>query len=242
MHLLQGFTRKLNQSVVMILMLTQILACIIHQSALMCGTALLQGHTGLRPDINAVDPDDASAPPLHCSSDDPELIELFLRRHQIPGLSTSLLIRPHFIGWSTRQSIYMTIVFMCLQDQTELLECVRLLFRATNEVEKEIYLYVKDGKIIQILALLMVAREEVTSPSLFKGLCDPALDGNMSLRQLVLSEIVSLMASRVTLVSTSEEALDELNNKLETMMSMLRLIEVFERAGDKIELHRRYLT
>ncbi|KAK8615168.1 hypothetical protein V6N13_068949 [Hibiscus sabdariffa] len=35
---------------------------------------------------------------------------------------------------------------------------------------------------------------------------------------------------------------DELNNKLETMMSMLRLIEVFERVGDKIELYRRYLT
>ncbi|KAK8680476.1 hypothetical protein V6N13_109420 [Hibiscus sabdariffa] len=234
------------------LMLPQIVACIIHQSALVCATALLQGHTGLRPDINAVDPD-AGFAPLHCSSDDPELIELFLRygartdiRYQgyLPLCCAidNISIRPHFIGWSTRQSIYMTIVFMCLQDQTELLECVRLIFRATNEVEKEIYRYVKDGKIIQILALLMVAREEVTSPSLFKGLCDPTLDGSMFLRQLVLSEIVSLMASQVTLVSTSEEVLDELNNKLETMMSMLRLIEVFERAGDKIELHRRYLT
>ncbi|KAK8636004.1 hypothetical protein V6N13_004714 [Hibiscus sabdariffa] len=64
----------------------------------------------------------------------------------------------------------------------------------------------------------------------------------MSLRQLVLSEIVLLMASQLTLVSTSEEVHDELNNKLETMMSMLRLIEVFERVGDKIELYRRYLT
>ncbi|KAK8981991.1 hypothetical protein V6N11_037174 [Hibiscus sabdariffa] len=77
----------------------------------------------------------------------------------------------------------------------------------------------------------------MTSPYLFKGLCDPALNGSMSLRQLVLSEIVSLMASQITLVSTSEEVHDELNNKLETMMCMLRLIEVFERIGDKIELY-----
>ncbi|XP_039034400.1 uncharacterized protein LOC120170527 isoform X4 [Hibiscus syriacus] len=136
----------------------------------------------------------------------------------------------------------MTVVFMFLEDQREPLECVRMIFRATKEVEKEIYRYVKDGNVIEIAALLMVAREEVTSPSLFKDLCDPALKGSMSLRQLVLSEIVSLMASETTLVSTSEEVHDELNNKLETMMSMFRLIEVFERAGDKIELYRQYVT
>ncbi|KAL4334412.1 hypothetical protein GQ457_07G007440 [Hibiscus cannabinus] len=92
-----------------------------------------------------------------------------------------------------------------------------------------------EGEVIGIAALLAVAREEVTSPSLFKGLWDPALNGSMSLRQLVLSEIVSLMASQIT-------SSEELNNKLETMMSMLRMIEVFGRVGDKIELYRRYLT
>ncbi|KAK8515802.1 hypothetical protein V6N12_075821 [Hibiscus sabdariffa] len=234
------------------LMLPHIVAYIVQESAVKCATALLQGQTGLKPDINAVDPD-AGFAPLHCSSDDPELVELFIRygaRTDIRcqgclPLDCALAIisdRTPFIGWSTRQSIYMTIVFMCLQDQAESLECVRLLFRATKEVEKEIYRYVKDGKIIEILALLMVAREEVTSPSLFKGLCDPALDGSMSLHQLVLSEIVSLMASQITLVSTSEEVHYELNNKLETMMSMLLLVEVFERVGDKIDLFRRYLT
>ncbi|KAK9047061.1 hypothetical protein V6N11_052922 [Hibiscus sabdariffa] len=49
------------------------------------------------------------------------------------------------------------------------------------------------------------------------------------------------MASQITLVSTSEELHDELNNKLERMMSILCMIEVFERVGDKIELYRRYL-
>ncbi|KAK8544968.1 hypothetical protein V6N12_025825 [Hibiscus sabdariffa] len=234
------------------LMLPRIVAYIVQENAVKCTTALFQGQTGLKPDINAVDPN-AGFAPLHCASDDPELVELFLRYGARTDLRCqgclpldcaleTISDRTDFIGWSTRQSIYMTIVFMCLQDQAESLECVRLLFRATKEVEKEIYRYVKDGKIIEILALLMVAREEVTSPSLFKGLCDPALYGSMSLHQLVLSEIVSLMASQITLVSTSEEVHYELNNKLETMMSMLLLVQVFERVGDKIDLFRRYLT
>ncbi|KAL4355349.1 hypothetical protein GQ457_06G043060 [Hibiscus cannabinus] len=143
------------------------------------------------------------------------------------------------LGWC---SIYMTIALMCGDHElAEPLEDVRLQFRTTEEVEKKIYSYVKDGKVADLAALLTVAREEVTSPSLFKGLCDPALNGNMSLRQLVLSEIASLMASQMTLVSTCEELHDELNNKLETMISILRMIEVFERVGDKTELYRRYL-
>ncbi|KAK8710041.1 hypothetical protein V6N13_145385 [Hibiscus sabdariffa] len=143
------------------------------------------------------------------------------------------------LGWC---SIYMTIALMCGEHElAEPLEDVRLQFRTTEEVERKIYSYVKDGKVADLAALLTVAREEVTSPSLFKGLCDPALNGNMSLRQLVLSEIASLMASQMTLVSTCEELHDELNNKLETMISILRMIEVFERVGDKTELYRRYL-
>ncbi|KAK8649563.1 hypothetical protein V6N13_139235 [Hibiscus sabdariffa] len=197
------------------LMLARIILDITLESAVKCATALLQGETA-RTDIRY-----EGQLPLN---------------DVIQRLSKQI----HFIGWSTAESLYMMIVFC--QCETEWLEGVRLLFRATNEAEKEIYRYVKDGKLIEVAALLTVAREEVTSPSFFKGLCDPALNGSMSLRQLVLSEIVSLMASQITLVSTSEEVHDELNNKLETMMSMLRLVEVFERVGDKIELYRRYLT
>ncbi|KAK8654551.1 hypothetical protein V6N13_128514 [Hibiscus sabdariffa] len=171
-----------------------------------CATALLQGETGLKLDINA----------QH------KLIDLLIWDVDFRFLNISIQHiskLPHFIGWSTRQSLYMTLVF-CLENIRSHLRYFpvnnRLHFRSgtTNEAEKEIYRYVKDGKLIEIAALL-----------------------TMSLRQLVLSEIVSLMASQITLVSTSEEVHDELNNKLETMMCMLRLIEVFERIGDKIELY-----
>ncbi|KAK8544967.1 hypothetical protein V6N12_025824 [Hibiscus sabdariffa] len=231
------------------LMLAPIIHDITLETAVKCATALLQGETGLKLDINANTA--IGCTPLHRSLHSPELIDLFLRHGartdirydgQLPlnYVLQRLSKRTHFLGWSTAESLYMMIVFC--QCETKWLEGVRLLFRATNEAEKEIYRYVKDGKLIEVAALLTVAREEVTSPSFFKGLCDPALNGSMSLRQLVLSEIVSLMASQITLVSTSEEVHDELNNKLETMMSMLRLVEIFERVGDKIELYRRYLT
>ncbi|KAL4332195.1 hypothetical protein GQ457_07G016170 [Hibiscus cannabinus] len=201
------------------LKLSSIFRCIHSCRAVKCETALVRGETGARTDIRC-----GGRLPLDSA---------------IQGIRNTDVFRG---AWSTRQSVYMIIVLICgFHDMDRHLDRVRLHFRATKEVEKEVYGYVKDGKLIEIAALLTIAREEVTSPSLFKGLCDLDLNGSMSLRQLVLSEIVSLMASQIALVSTTEEVLDELNNKLETMMSMLRMIEVFERVGDKIELYRRYL-
>ncbi|KAK8573869.1 hypothetical protein V6N13_096800 [Hibiscus sabdariffa] len=52
--------------------------------------------------------------------------------------------------------------------------------RATNETEKEIYRYLKVGKPIEIAAFLVVDQEEVTSPSLFRGICDLVLNGSIS--------------------------------------------------------------
>ncbi|KAK8497120.1 hypothetical protein V6N12_019277 [Hibiscus sabdariffa] len=203
------------------LMLPDILLYINEMYAVKCATALLQGETGLKLDIYA----------------QYKLIGVLQPGNLLPLYDAIRHMReqPPFIGWSTRQSLYMTIVFC--QCDIEMLDKVRLPFRAANKTEKEIYDYVELGDLIGIAALLTVAREEVLSPSLFKGLGDPALNESMSLRQLVLSEIVSLMAKKITLFSTRED-----HDELEIMMSMLRLIEVFERVGDKFELYHRYLN
>ncbi|KAK8635751.1 hypothetical protein V6N13_004471 [Hibiscus sabdariffa] len=216
-------------------MLSLIVKEITQIGAFKCASALLQGKTGLKLDVDGVYKLTGVVLAEDIRFAGPGQLHLNVAIQNISE-------QPHFIGWFTRQSLYMMIVFC--QCETEILDSIGLLFRDTHEDDKEIEIncYVQDAKLVEIAALLTVAREEVTSPSLFKVLCDPALNGSMSLRQLVLSEIVLLMASQLTLVSTSEEMHDELNNKLETMMSMLRLIEVFERVGDKIELYRRYLT
>ncbi|KAK8515868.1 hypothetical protein V6N12_016174 [Hibiscus sabdariffa] len=184
------------------LMLSSIMLEITLAVAVKCATALLQGETGLKLDIHAAN--NTGRTPLHLSLPTPELIDLFLCygarvdirfKGQLPlnMVIQNLSEQPQINGWSTRQSLYMTIVFC--QCETRFLESIRLLFRATDGVEKEIYRYVKDGKLIAIAALLTVAREQVTSPSLFKGICDTGLNGSMSLRQLVSKqELATKMA------------------------------------------------
>ncbi|KAK8691943.1 hypothetical protein V6N13_075434 [Hibiscus sabdariffa] len=220
-------------------MLSDIVRNVPLDNTVKCATALLQGETGLKLDSNAR----FKIINAFICYDNPTDIR-FNGQLPLNIAIEHMREQPPFIGWSTttRQSLYMMIVFC--QCETEILNSVRKHFRCTkeNEAKKEIYRYAMDGKLVEVATLLTVAPENVTSPSLFKGLHDPALDGNMSLRQLVLSEIVSLMALQITLVPTSEEVHDKLNNKLETMMSMLRLIEVFERVGYKIELFHGYLT
>ncbi|XP_039045007.1 uncharacterized protein LOC120184666 [Hibiscus syriacus] len=139
------------------------------------------------------------------------------------------------VDWSSRQSICMLVVFLCLD--MEKLESLRFLFENTKEVEKEVYHYMKGGKFVETTALLMIAREEITSPVLFK---DFTSSGSTSLLQLVLLEIESLKASQMKLDSTSKE-IHELKNKLETMNSMLHLIKVLQSVGPEIDQYRQDL-
>ncbi|KAK8631503.1 hypothetical protein V6N13_028288 [Hibiscus sabdariffa] len=78
----------------------------------------------------------------------------------------------------------------CLKLDTHEVLVWNFSFSGLKEVIDSSFRYAKDGKLVEIATLLTVAPENVTSPSLFKGLHDPALDGSMSLRRLALSEIV----------------------------------------------------
>ncbi|KAE8663686.1 hypothetical protein F3Y22_tig00112925pilonHSYRG00241 [Hibiscus syriacus] len=226
-------------------MLSSIFYYISARNAVKCATALLAGETGLDVDINALHPVLGSNP-LYFTSGPPELIDLYIRngartdiRHKgmLPlNRFLDYIRRGHEnIDWSSKQSICMVIVFLCLD--MEKLESLRLLFENTKEVEKEVYHYMKGGKLVETTALLMIAREEITSPVFFK---DFTSSGSMSLHQLVLLEIEALKASQMKLDSTSEE-IHELKNKLETMNSMLCLIKVLQSVGPEIDQYRQDL-
>ncbi|KAK8497121.1 hypothetical protein V6N12_019278 [Hibiscus sabdariffa] len=104
------------------LKLSSILRYINSYRAIKCATALVHGETGLKPDINVVDPH-VGFTLLHLVSNDPVLIEFYLRHGartdircegRLPLDSAIQRIRYVFRGaWSTRQSVYMTIVLMC---------------------------------------------------------------------------------------------------------------------------------
>ncbi|XVF28263.1 hypothetical protein REPUB_Repub15cG0014700 [Reevesia pubescens] len=213
--------------------------CLCH--AVNCATALFQELTCLEVDVNA-NLADMDVPALFLGHTNPKLVELFLRHGARTDIRCSEGMLPlnsalcdfseyrYFSGWSAKQSIYMMIIVLCFPKLRNALEGTRLIFRATKKVEKEIYHYAEEGKLIEIAVLLMVARKEVMSPSLFESFCDSALDGSKSLRDFVSSKIITLRASKARLVYN-----EDLKNKLETMMSMLQLLEVFERLGDKID-------
>ncbi|XVF28264.1 hypothetical protein REPUB_Repub15cG0014800 [Reevesia pubescens] len=209
--------------------------------AVNCATALFQELTCLEVDVNT-NLANMDVPALNVAHSNPKLVELFLRhgartdirspKGRLP-LNSSLYDfsnYDYFSGWSAKQSIYMMIIVLCFPKLRKELEGNILIFKATKEVEKEIYHYAEEGKLIEIAVLLMVAQKEVMSPSLFESLCGSTLDGSKSLRDFILSKIISLQVSETISVYN-----EDLKNKLETMMSMLQLLEVFERLGDKID-------
>ncbi|KAK8673641.1 hypothetical protein V6N13_111962 [Hibiscus sabdariffa] len=211
-------------------------------NAVKCATALLAGKAGFRVDINALGPDGGSSPLFFTYH--PELVNLYIRKGartdiRCEGMLPFNKALNHLrkrVDWSSKQSICMVIVSLCLK-YLDLLESIRLLFDNTKEVVKEVYDYVKGGKLVETTALLMVAREEITSPSYFE---DFTSSGSMSLHQLVSLEIESLKASQTKLDSTDEE-IHELENELETMNSMLHLIKVLESVGPEIDKYRQDL-
>ncbi|KAJ7943195.1 hypothetical protein O6P43_032779 [Quillaja saponaria] len=48
------------------------------------------------------------------------------------------------------------------------IEVVRLLAWNIEEIEYEIYRYAKEGKMVELVALLLVSLEKITSPSIFQ--------------------------------------------------------------------------
>ncbi|KAK8718113.1 hypothetical protein V6N13_045359 [Hibiscus sabdariffa] len=204
--------------------------------AVKCATALLAGKAGFHVDINALGPDSGSSPLFFTFY--PELLDLYIRKGartdirckgMLPfnnALDHLRIVFEERADWSSKQSICMY-----------LLESIRVLFDNKKEVVKEVYDYVKGGKLLETTALLIVAREEITSPSFFE---DFTSSGSMSLHQLVSLEIESLKASQTKLDSTDEE-MHEPGNKLETMNSMLRMIKVLESVGPEIDQYRQDL-
>ncbi|KAJ7970044.1 hypothetical protein O6P43_008292 [Quillaja saponaria] len=117
------------------------------------------------------------------------------------------------------------------------LPVARLLFLNTEGTEYDIYRYAKAGKVLELAALLLVAPEKVFSSSIFEKITNYSCPrGSKTLRQYITSEIASLTALRMRLVHEigSYALLRTCNDKLAIMRSMLMLLEVFERAGDKI--------
>ncbi|XP_074309909.1 uncharacterized protein LOC141644311 [Silene latifolia] len=105
------------------------------------------------------------------------------------------------------------VVQLCEPHMRWSLETLRLIAQNTTEVKREFFNYLKEGKTIEVGALLLVAKSQILSPSTAKE------EGEFR----SIFEIHDFVATKK-------------NNKLVEMEDMLVLLEIFDKIGDKLAI------
>ncbi|XP_074309902.1 uncharacterized protein LOC141644307 [Silene latifolia] len=104
------------------------------------------------------------------------------------------------------------VIQLCEQHMRWSLETLRLIAQNTTEVKREFFNYLKEGKTIEVGALLLVAKSQIFSPSI-------TAKGEGEFRSM--SEMLDFV-------------LNTKNNKLVEMKETLVLLEIFNKIGDKL--------
>ncbi|OMO89161.1 hypothetical protein COLO4_19875 [Corchorus olitorius] len=186
-----------------------------------CAKALLEDETGYTIDIHDTLSDDfENWTPLHQASFNGHLpiVSLLLRHGAQPNIRTNCLVRTHpsdnmlplnyavarirsrLFEYSPdcnpEEHIFRAIFVLCLPKMKEMREVLSLLLEKTEEdlVEKEIFHYFIEGKVIELATLLIVAPEKVMSPSVYKKLChtDTGLERSMAYINFIIKRIAEL--------------------------------------------------
>ncbi|XP_028088307.1 uncharacterized protein LOC114288883 [Camellia sinensis] len=186
--------------------LPQHLDWIFQFGAIKCATALLGGETGQTMDFYCTL--SLGLPVMHSLAEtcDGALIELFIHHgapldHRCYGLGPnnaslegklplnaalqSLAHNIFYEGWNPSRPLFEMLVLLCSRfskkDETK---GIRLLVLNTKEAELEICQYAKEGKVVELAALLVTAREKV-APILYQIGDGSTSNGGMSIRQCI---------------------------------------------------------
>ncbi|XP_059633973.1 uncharacterized protein LOC132276531 [Cornus florida] len=233
----------------------KLLAWICHHRAILCATELVKaGKMGLEVDLNI--PINGGAFPLHVAAStlSPALIELFLHHGALADVRCNAGDSEHngllplhialervssFTEWTPVNSIFKLIIILCLPKMKEALETSRLLALNTKKIKDVVRCYAKDGKLIELTVLLMVAREKVMDQITFQGIHLFTSTGHMTLRECVKHELAILICYEYKLMGRNEEKmLFQICKKFKAaMISIIQLLEIFETAGDAIETY-----
>lgn len=121
-----------------------------------------------------------------------------------------------------------------LQRSKSLAVC-KLLSGVSNNIEEEAYYCAMEGKLRELAALLIVARENVLLPITFHGTNGSGLSG-MTIPQCVRNQVFSLIDEEAELKRNCKLGkLTHIQEKMEVMRSMALLLEIFEKVGHTIE-------
>ncbi|XP_058219022.1 uncharacterized protein LOC131329706 isoform X2 [Rhododendron vialii] len=217
------------------------------KGAVNCVTALLEGEVGPPMELS-VDPKFGKCP-LHVATNKMSysMVDLLLRYGARTDLKSKamaitrggllplnvalekLSYHESLGGWTPKDPVFKLIILLCLPKMRVPLEVSRLLACNTKRVDDVFYYYAMEGKLIEMAALLMVAREKVMA----------AFEGSMHLRQFISEETASMHVDETKLTGCGKRGkwASVFKDKRLVMTSALELLEVFERAGDCIEAY-----
>ncbi|XP_059642115.1 uncharacterized protein LOC132284071 [Cornus florida] len=164
--------------------LVKLLAWICKYRAVHCGSALLEGKTDLKLNLNVLTNQGAFVLHEAAASLSAPLIELFLRHGAQADVRCKSLDSEHngllplqvalervrynknLILWDRQKSIFKLIIILCLPEMKEALEAIRLLACNTKMIKEVSYYYATNFKVIELAVLLMVAGDEIPDANL----------------------------------------------------------------------------
>ncbi|XP_058211371.1 uncharacterized protein LOC131323543 isoform X2 [Rhododendron vialii] len=230
-------------------LMPEVMVSICGYNAVKCASALLKGETGLIVDLNV--PLKEGRYPLHLMAEcmSYRMINLFLRHGAQADVKTKdsdtlkggflplnvslemLGYHEYLVDWTPKDSIFKLIMLLCLPKMKIPLEVNKLLARKTKRVDDVFYYYALEGKLIEMTALLMVARKRVMA----------GFEGSMDIRQHLFDEMTWITHDETRLMGHGNggKSVRGFKDKKEVIMSAFVLLEVFEKAGDRIEAYVR---
>ncbi|KAL3507947.1 hypothetical protein ACH5RR_033329 [Cinchona calisaya] len=231
-----------NESGISPFRIGEIIPWICKHQAKDCAAALITGETGLELDLNVALV--GGEYPLHLAAHNLslELVKLFLQHgardnvvdddQKLPLMVALDAISCHdfLADWTAGKSIYKLVYVLCLWELRKPLDVAKLLSTDTEVVRLVANQCVKEGKLVQLAALLMVAREKLLEPL-------PGYESDGSVLGLyIMKNLESSITEKFKLMAFGKiEEIRPCERMRRMMLSATLLLQIFERAGGVIE-------
>uniref|UniRef100_A0A5B6ZEN0 Ankyrin repeat family protein n=1 Tax=Davidia involucrata TaxID=16924 RepID=A0A5B6ZEN0_DAVIN len=139
----------------------------------------------------------------------------------------------------SKNSLLEILTVLCHPLKKQIVETVRVLALHTKEVEQEISYYVTEGKVVELAALLMAAREKVMVTIMSQDRDGSSSDGGMSIYHGLWNEFVALTYEDFnhSCCNQRDNFAKMCKDRKVATMSTLMLLELFEKAGDVIDAY-----
>ncbi|XP_071934812.1 uncharacterized protein [Coffea arabica] len=161
---------------------------------------------------------------------DPEHQKLLPMRTVIEKLSSAASVWQ----WKPSESIFKLVMMLFLLKMKETWGIASSLAQSSEKINEIACCYAKEGKLIELSIILMVAREKVMRPIVFQIRGEKS-HRSMTFLQFVNSELAQAIDLECRLTGRKTKLEEELKKLCKqrklVMMSALGLLEIFEKAG-----------